>query len=81
MREYETVKGQCHQQVMDHTYRVITFRWCYNKAKWLVKGVYDDGTPYEKRLCTRHKNEMVKFAKQCRLTITSIEPIEDAIRE
>ena len=74
--EYEDRMGHCQQEVESHLYRVITFRRCQNQARWLVRYRWKStGTITEKKLCTRHKNETVRYASQCDYEILSVEEL------
>lgn len=74
---YEDRQQHCQEVVQDHTYRVITFRRCQNRWRWLVKGKFTySGIAFEKKLCTRHKNELVKYKDRCGVEIESIEEIK-----
>ena len=74
--EYEDRMGHCQEVVEDHSYRVVTFRRCQNQARWLVRGRWMfNGQEFEKKLCTRHKNEMVKFANMHNYEIISVEEL------
>lgn len=75
--EYEDRMGQCQMSVEDHMYRVVTFRRCRNKARWLVRGRWASGEEFEKKLCTRHKNDMVKYAHPNKYEIISVEELNN----
>lgn len=75
--EYEDRLGHCQMDVQDHTSRVITYRRCHNKARWIVRGRWWNDKEFEKKLCTRHKNEMVKYAHHTKYEIISVEEIKN----
>ena len=66
-------KGECQEPVESHLYRVIDYTNCRCKARWKVGFRKYDGSIYYKELCTRHKNEHVKYDYDKR--IVSVEPI------
>ena len=74
--EYEDRLGHCQQPVEDHTYRVISFRRCQNQFRWLLRLRWKTtGKEQEMKLCTRHKNEFVKYADKNDYEILSIEEL------
>lgn len=75
--EYEDRMGQCQMDVEDHMYRVVTYRRCRNKARWIVRGRWAFGAEFEKKLCTRHKNDMVKYAHPTKYEIISVEELNN----